>query len=676
MTCEVPSLTKVQRRTRRSTVTAFVLFGLAVAEVLAAVIGAPVVGLSLTESVDLFLVTNSAIGLSCAVAGVLVAWQRPRNAVGWLLLSAGCFQAAAAAAAPLVSAGLKGDWPDPAVRAVATVAAYSWPWSIGLCLPLALLLFPDGRLPGPRWRPVRWAALLVGPLFALEVGADPAGFTGAGRAVPWLVIPGYADLGLLWLAVELLNDAVLLAALVGLAVRYRRGDERLRRQLLWLILAVLVVAVLLPLWGIYQLTPVLALLLIALVPAAMTVAILRYQLLDIRLVFSRAVLYAMLTAAVIGTYVGLVAVADVVRQGIGLGSSVLATLIIAVGFNPVRVRLQRLVDRALYGDRADPARAVARMGERLVAAGTGADPTDVLHAVREALRLPYAALRADGAERAAVGAPPELLESVPLIYRGERVGELVVGVRSGQRRLDPADRTALELLAAPLAVAVHATALSAAVQRSREHIVAAREEERRRLRRDLHDGLGPALTGMAFQADAIGNLLRTEPDRAAELIVALRASATEAIDDVRRLVYALRPPALDELGLVGALRRQADQLGAGGREPAIEVDAPESLPALPAAVEVAAYRIAVEALNNAVRHAGAARVDLRLVVNGALEIAVSDDGPGHAGTWVPGVGLSSIGDRAAELGGQWRAGPADDGGGLVWARLPLESADG
>jgi hypothetical protein len=156
------------------------------------------------------------------VAGVLVAWQRPRNAVGWLLLSAGCFQAAAAAAAPLISAGLKGGWPDPAVRAVATVAAYSWPWSIGLCLPLALLLFPDGRLPGPRWRPVQWVALLVGPLFALEVGADPAGFTGDGRAVPWLVIPGYADLGLLWLAVVLLNDAALRGA-------HRCGDRHVCR---------------------------------------------------------------------------------------------------------------------------------------------------------------------------------------------------------------------------------------------------------------------------------------------------------------------------------------------------------------------------------------------------------------------------------------------------------------
>lgn len=227
-----PMTSEVPPRTRRSAVIAFALFGLAVAEVLTAVIGAPIVGLSLAQSTDSFVVTNSAIGLPCAVAGVLIAWQRPRNKVGWLLLAAGCFQAATAAAEPLVSAGIAHRWPEPALRTGATIAAYSWPWSIGLCLPLALLLFPDGRLPGSRWRLVPWVAFLAGPLFALEVGADPAAFPSSERPQPWLVIPDYADLGLLWLAAELLNDLVVLAALVGLVVRYRRGDERARRQLL------------------------------------------------------------------------------------------------------------------------------------------------------------------------------------------------------------------------------------------------------------------------------------------------------------------------------------------------------------------------------------------------------------------------------------------------------------
>ncbi len=236
---------------------------------------------------------------------------------------------------------------------------------------------------------------------------------------------------------------------------------------------------------------------------------------------------------------------------------------------------------------------------------------------------------------------------MPLAYRGGRVGELVVGVRAGQRRLDRADRAALELLAAPLAVAVHATALSEDVQRSREQIVAAREEERVRLRRDLHDGLGPALTGISFQADAAGNLLASDPGRAGELLGSLRMAATEAIADVRRLVYALRPPALDELGLVGALRRHAEQLD--GAATAVAVHAPQALPPLPAAVEVAAYRIVVEALTNAVRHAGATRIEVRVECNGALELAVDDDG-GAAGE------LGTRGRPHVDAGARRRAG--------------------
>jgi len=181
----------------------------------------------------------------------------------------------------------------------------------------------------------------------------------------------------------------------------------------------------------------------------------------------------------------------------------------------------------------------------------------------------------------------------------------VVGLRQGQHRLDPADRRVLELLAAPLAVALYATALSAELQRSRERIVTAREEERRRLRRDLHCtmGWGPVLTGIGFQADAAGNLVRTDPERALELLGRLRAETSAAIDDVRRLVDDLRPPALDELGLLGALREHAERLSRHGG-PVVAVEAPAALPPLRAAVEVAAFRIATEALTNAVRHGG------------------------------------------------------------------------
>jgi signal transduction histidine kinase len=221
-----------------------------------------------------------------------------------------------------------------------------------------------------------------------------------------------------------------------------------------------------------------------------TIGILRYQLLDIRLVLSRTLVYGVLTAAAAGVYAGLVALLDVlVRSRVSLGTAIAASIVVAIGFNPARVRLQRLIDRGLYGDRRDPVRAVSRVGERLAGTGSGGLP-GVLEALCDSLRLPFAAVRFGSAEAAAYGTAPELLHSISLSYDGTRIGELIVGLRSGQRRLSPPDIAVLELLAGPLAVALRATALSAALQESRVSIVAAREEERRRLRRDLHDGPG------------------------------------------------------------------------------------------------------------------------------------------------------------------------------------------
>jgi two-component system, NarL family, sensor kinase len=657
-------------RHRRSSVLAGALFALVLLEVAVAAVAAGLADVGLAEAVDGFVVTNVAIGLSCATAGVLIAGQRPRRALGWLLLAAGVSQTATAAAAPLVRLGTERGWSTPALRTVDTVFTSAWPWSIALFLPLALLVFPDGLLPGRGWRVVAWSTAVTAPLFVVNVGSEP-GQVVLGRVLrPWLVLDGHPALAPLWTVSEIAQLLLLVAAVVGLVVRYRRGDEQRRRQLLWLVLALVLVIVVLVPWGLFDAGPILQLLAIALVPAAMTVAVLRHQLLDIRLVLSRTVAYALLTAGVVGVYLALVVGADLLlRREAGLGTSVLATLVIAVGFNPVRVRLQRVVDRALYGDRSDPVRALSRLGDRL-RSGTG--PDDVLVTVAEALRLPWVAVRRDGVVTASHGTEPATTEAVALRYRTERVGELVVGVRPGQRALHDADRAALELLAVPLAVAVHATELSAQVQRSRAELVGAREEERRRLRRDLHDGLGPALTGIAFSADAAGNVLRSDPDQATALLRTLRAAATAAIDDVRRLVYALRPPALDELGLVEAVRRHVE--GLGGDAVAVTVHDPRELPPLSAAVEVTAYRIVVEAVTNAVRHARATRVDVHVRGDGAhdhpvLDLAVTDDGA-PTPTWVSGVGLASMRERVAELGGVLAAGPGP-GGGRVTARLPL-----
>jgi signal transduction histidine kinase len=318
----------------------------------------------------------------------------------------------------------------------------------------------------------------------------------------------------------------------------------------------------------------------------------------------------------------------------------------------------------MYGERADPLRVASRVGERL---GTGLP--GALEEVRTALRLPYAAVVIDDDVTASSGQLDGTSVAVPL-----EDGSLVVGLRTGEKRLDPADERVLSLLAGPLSAAVHATRLSEQLQLSRERLVVAREEERRRLRRDLHDGLGPLLTGVALSADAAVNLASSSPDQAAALMDEVRSQSRTAISEVRRIVDDLRPPALDELGLVAALQARAAQTSrrSDGADLVATVDAPNALPPLPAAIEVAAYRIATEALVNAVRHSRATQVVVRLVCGATLELEVEDDG-GSSSSWSPGVGITGMRERVAELGGSCDVGPGPRGGRVV-VSLPLVTA--
>jgi signal transduction histidine kinase len=659
-----------------------ILLGLVLVEAAAAVVGALATGLTYPRARDSFMITNAAVGISCALSGGLIAWHRPANRLGWLLLGAGVAQTGTPAVTPWLIDVLQGSG---TARLPGTLYSVLWPWSVSLFIPLALLVFPDGRLPGRGlgWRLVALVALVNAPLQVLLFSADRnplSAVRGLGpaaqdRSVSWLRIPALDGLVPLQTASDVLVAGTFLAALAGLVVRYRRGDERTRRQLLWLLLAATVTVALIGssrLAGPIELTgyPILLLTLVALIPASMTVAVLRYQLLDIRLVWSRTVTYLVLTAAVAGTYLGLVEVVDrLVRPRVSAGGAVFATLLVAIGFNPVRVRLQRYVDRLFYGDRANPVRAASSVAAQLTGAS---QPADVLPAVCQALRLPYAALTSDGgAIHGEYGRRPSVLVAVPLLHAGQRVGELQVGVRAGERRLSAADRVVLELMAAPLGVALRAQALSVDVQRSRRELVAAREEERRRLRRDLHDGLGPALTGIGFRADAVMNLA-SEPVQ--PLAAEIRSIVDNAIADVRRLINQLRPSALDDVGLVEAVRRHAalvDRRG-DGAPLRVTVQVDEVPDALPAAVEVTAYRIVTEALTNVARHSRAGQAEVRIsAASGMLRLSIVDDGPAVNGRWVPGVGLTSMRERVAELGGTLSADGTPTGG-RVQTCLPLE----
>jgi two-component system, NarL family, sensor kinase len=378
--------------------------------------------------------------------------------------------------------------------------------------------------------------------------------------------------------------------------------------------------------------------------------------------------WMMLLLAVVVAYAGLVALLDRFTAP-GLGWSALVTVLLVVLAAPMLPRLQRLVDGALYGDRGDPARVVSRLGEQLATPDAGLQ--GVVTTIRSAVRLPYVAIERGGRILANDGEPSERVHSWPLTRGGTVEGQLRIGLREGERDLAAADRRVLAMLADPVAVAVHSTVVSEELQASRERIIAAREEERRRLRRELHDGLGPTLTGIAFAADAAANTIDDDPEQSQRLLTTLRRNTRTALADVRRLVDNLRPPALDELGLVEALRQRADQLSwrADGASVRVRLDVPEQVPPLPAAIEVATYRIATEALTNVVRHSQATGALIRLRCGERLELSITDDGPPN-GAWAPGVGLDAMRERAAELGGSFQAGPTPTGGQVV-AAFPL-----
>ena len=300
---------------------------------------------------------------------------------------------------------------------------------------------------------------------------------------------------------------------------------------------------------------------------------------------------------------------------------------------------------------------------------------------RPSLKLPYAAIALKQGDEFITAASYGLSQDnpfiLPLVYHTEPIGELLLAPRAPGEAFTAADRRLLEDIAHQAGAAAHAVRLTADLQRSREHLVTAREEERRRLRRDLHDGLGATLAALHLQAGAIRTLMRHDLVAADTEMLDLQAEIRSAIADIRRLVYALRPPTLDELGLVGAIRQYAAQYDLPGTPSESDgylqvlIEAPEHLPALPAAVEVAAYRIVQEALTNVARHAHARTCTIRLAIADEFQLEISDDGVGFPAESCAGVGLLSMRERAAESGGSCQVESAPGHGTRIMVHLPL-----
>jgi signal transduction histidine kinase len=631
---------------------------------------------------------NNTLVVIDVTVGAIVASRRPKNPVGWLLCLSGIaismnhFSAQYAIYALLAQPNSL-----PAGEALAWIASWLLPIYAGLQV-FCLLLFPTGRLPSRRWRWLAWltvAFIAVGVIVSAFSSGAYLGSLGPIRNP--LGIEGFTNVykALLYTVSPLLYGA----AAISLLMRLRRAVGVERQQLKWFaygaaMFAIGIVLIVIPFaietppwfeWGGKAIFTAAG----EAIPISIGIAILRYRLYDIDLLINRTLVYGALTVSVAGIYVLVVGYLGTLFQtGGNLLISLLATGAVAVLFQPLRDRLQRAVNRLMYGERDDPYAVVSRLGERLEATlAPDAVLATIVETVREALKLPYTAiaLTENGAApkvAASVGEPAENPLRLPLTYQSEPVGELLLGSRGPHETLGAADRRLLEGLARQAGVAAYAVRLTTDLQRSRERLVAAREEERRRLRRDLHDGLGAQLAGLNVQAGSLRRLIPHDPAAADELVVELREELRGAIADIRRLVYDLRPPALDDLGLVGALRRLAERYGLEGQQPQVLVEAPEDLPRLPAAVEVAVYRITQEALTNVVRHAQAKSCIVRLaVMKEDVTLDILDDGAGIPAEPTAGVGLSSMRERAAELGGSCVVESVPKGGTRVLVRLPL-----
>jgi two-component system NarL family sensor kinase len=639
---------------KRRAVLAYALFGFALWLAGVAVVGALLIGLDRETAWSTFLITNTVIGLSAAPCGLLIARAKPDNAIGWLFLIWGIAPLLTAAATPLMIYGAGHAWPQFALRLLVTIYMFSWSWGVFCCLPLILQLFPTGKPVSRQWRMLVWLTVGNAILGNAFVGPTPeAGASSLLVAPWWSVTEGITSV---------VTPLIIFASVASLIVRFILGSETVRQQVMWLLVAVILVMLInVPIWfAIPTGRNVLLLLSFPLIPAAVTIAVLQHGLYDVRIVLSRVLVYAILTAGVIAVYVALVAVLSRVLSG--AGAPVVTALVIAFAFNPARVRLQRLVDRAVYGARRDPVAAVSAVGQRLADDDLGG----VADALRESLRLSYVAMERKDGSIVESGERMATLQTWPLTYDAEPVGRLIAGPRHGEHRLSRADQKIVDLLAAPLAIVLHAQALTEDLKVSRERVIDAAEEERARLRRELHDSLGPLLTGAAFKADGIALAAQTRPERAESLAIELADQLRQSVEGVRQLAYGLRPAALDELGLVGALREEGRRFS----PVKVIIDAPESLPRLPSSVEVAAYRIAAEALTNVVRHSDAKLASIQLITNdGTLEMIISDNGT-SAAPWPPGLGLASIKSRASEIGGACEAGPTAEGGRVV-ATLPM-----
>lgn len=627
---------------------------------------------------DAFFFVQLVVQGACySVVGFLFVARRPRRFVGWLVLVTGLYFSIG----PTLRIFLFFHQPTGI-----TLIFLAWLIPMIYYIPgtldnWLLLWLPDGKLPSRRWRlfvAVSFAALAAEGL--VQAGASPTLFHVHGVTSPlvsswWALLSSH--LANQWVGNAM--DHLGWVFIVVLLLRWRHSSDSQRRQLaialpaytLWRAVALADSFGLVRGWLFWTLTVSASLLW----PLSLGYALIQSRSQYLDRAARRVIVGTVVTITLVIAYVVVVVAFSSLRIT-SVEVSVILAALAGFGMRPLVTWMSRRVDRVFYGERARPYEVVRALAARL---RDGLDPAEVpetvCRTVVHTLRLPTAALEAqtrNGSRRlATVGSTEinDLNEAFELRYRGTAVGRLWIQLRQGQQELDELDQTVLQSLADQAAPAVAGLQLLEDLQLSRERLVAAREEERRRLRRDLHDGIGPTLAGMRLQVDTARAAL--PPDSpTTELLRQVGSDIGAVVTELRMITDGLRPPALDQLGLAGAVGELVTRLSS----PTLPIHTylTPDLPTLPAAVEVALYRILAEALANVISHADANNAYVEILVDqDTVSLDVVDDGTGlPEKPWGQGIGLTSMRERTQEIGGQYTITTIPDGGTRVHATLP------
>ena len=638
--------------------------------------------------------------LTMAVVGAFIASRQPRNAVGWIFI-----------AVPSLSAMSVAAWeyaihtfitqPGSLPGGLAAVWLSEWPWALVLSMPFTflLLLFPDGRLPSRRWRPFAWGtAAFIGfvtfafafdPIYHRRLGvANPLGVEALEPLVDFVEGPGFAGL-----------FVVMFVSLASLVIRYRRADRGHRQQIKWVAYGAAVAAAAFSLSSLMDVVgiqsawsrSILPLIAFVTIPVSVGVAILRYRLFDIDVVIRRTLVVGILAAFVTALYVGIVVgIGALVGSRGNLALSIVATALISLAFQPLREWATRFTNRLVYGKRATPYEVMSEFAERaagtysidevlprmaeIVASGTGARRAAVW--LRDGGDLRRAAVfpAADDSWPASVAGESESVPgadaTVPVSHRGEVLGAITVAMPPAEP-LTPTHEKLLADVASQAGLVLRNVRLIEDLRASRQRLVAAQDEERRRLERNIHDGAQQQLVALAVKLRLVEAVAAKDPEKAAQMAAEAKAEVQDALENLRDLARGIYPPLLADEGLAAALEAQA-------RKAAVPVEVhPDGVGRYPQEVEAGAYFCVLEALQNVAKYAEASRVEVNLRTdNSHLVFEVNDDGKGFDPERTPpGSGLTNMRDRLEALGGSVEVTSRLGEGTLVRGRIPVQAVE-